>query len=80
MSPPDDLIWRQVTKKITKSPLICAASSLAPPGFFINGGAKQDGVCGGAQEIFSWSTPSTLAVMRPTPLLWIDIKMNESDK
>ena len=35
--------------------------SVAPPGFFI-GGAKRDGVWGGAPEKFSWTTPSTLAI------------------
>ena len=35
--------------------------AVAPPGFFI-GGAKQDGVLGGAPENFSWTTPSTLTL------------------
>ena len=37
------------------------SESVAPPGYFI-GGAKRNGVWGGAPENFSWTTPSTLAI------------------
>ena len=47
--------------KATAETEVVSLPAVAPPGFFI-GGAKRDGVWGGAPENFSWTTPSTLAV------------------
>ena len=52
----------QLNRKILSSGNKVMPYAVAPPGTFIGGGAKNVGVWGGAQENFSFTTPSTLAI------------------